>query len=108
MRCRERRPGISHSLQQFLVVRVQIGGNSGSLLLQPPSISTATHLGLLRLHPQAAAWDLRQLVVAWLTRVAAEAGGPLDAHAAAYAPARARLIADAAARFREADWLGRR
>jgi hypothetical protein len=29
-------------------------------------------------------------------------------HAAAYAAARGRLIADAAERFREAAWLGRR
>lgn len=80
----------------------------GSLLLQPPPIPTVTHPGLLRLHPAAASWDLRQLVAAWLTRVAAAAGGRLDARSDAFAPARSRLIADAAVRFREAAWLARR
>jgi lipoate-protein ligase A len=80
----------------------------GSLLLQPPPLPAATHVGLLRLHPPAATWDLRQLVAAWLARVAAAAGGPLETRAAAYTPARSRPIAEAALRFREAAWLGRR
>ena len=80
----------------------------GSLLLQPPPIATVMHPGLLRLHPPAAVWDLRHLVSAWLTRVAAEAGGPLDEQAEPFRRSRSGLIADAAARFREPAWLGRR
>ncbi len=79
----------------------------GSLLLEPPPIAAA-HPGLLRLHPAAAAWDLRHLVTAWLTRVAAEAGGPLDTRLDDFAPSRAALMADAAARFRNPAWLSRR
>jgi len=80
----------------------------GSLLLVPPPIATATHPGLLRLHPAATSWDLRHLVAAWLTRVAAEAGGPLDLRDEPFARSRSAPIADAAARFREPAWLGRR
>ena len=79
----------------------------GSLLLRPPPIAAA-HPGLLSLHPAAADWDLRRLVAAWLERVAAEAGGPLEARDDSFTASRSGPIADGAARFREPAWLGRR
>jgi lipoate-protein ligase A len=79
----------------------------GSLLLEPPPIAAAQP-GLLRLHPAAAAWDLRELVTAWLTRVVAEAGGPLEVRVEPFTRSRSGPIAEAAARFREPAWLGRR
>jgi len=79
----------------------------GSLLLEPPPIAAA-HPGLLRLHPAAAAWDLPGLVAAWLARVAVEAGGPLDLRVEPFMKSRSGPIAEAAARFREPAWLGRR
>jgi hypothetical protein len=74
--------------------------------LSPPI--AAAHPGLLRLHPAAAAWDLPGLVAAWLARVAVEAGGPLDLRVEPFMKSRSGPIAEAAARFREPAWLGRR
>lgn len=80
----------------------------GSLLLEPPPLAGTAHPGLLRLHPAASHWDVRELVAAWLTRVAAEAGGPLDVRVESFTRSRSGPIAEAAARFREPGWLGRR
>lgn len=80
----------------------------GSLLLEPPPIAAPTHRGLRRLHPEANDWELRSLVTAWLTRVAAAAGGSLDARGESFAASRAGPIAAAALRFRDPAWLARR
>lgn len=80
----------------------------GSLLLEPPVLAAAPHPGLLRLHPAATGWDLRDLVAAWLTRVAAEAGGSLELPGDSYAASRTRAIAEAALRFHDPAWLARR
>jgi len=79
----------------------------GSLLLEPPP-GVATQRGLRLLHPPVADWDLRELATAWLTRVAATAGGSLAVAEPAFSPSRREPIDAAAARYREATWLARR
>ncbi len=82
----------------------------GSLLLREPPLAAAErrHPGLLDLHAQAAAWDVRELVTAWLERVAAAEGRPLEGRPEAFATARAEAIAAAAVRFHDPAWLARR
>lgn len=82
----------------------------GSLLLRSPPLARAAarHPGLLDLHGPAAAWGLRELLTAWLDRVAAAAGGLLECRTAAFGSTRAAAVATAAARFRDPAWLARR
>jgi lipoate-protein ligase A len=82
----------------------------GSLLLRSPPLarSAARHPGLLDLHGPAAAWGLRELLTAWLGRVAAAAGGLLECRTAAFGSTRAAAVATAGARFRDPAWLARR
>ena len=82
----------------------------GSLLTRSLAsvAEAARHPGLVELHPAAAGWDVRDLVGAWLERVAAAAARPLDLRAESFAADRRGAIAARAARFREAAWLARR
>lgn len=68
----------------------------------------ARHPGLVELHPAAGGWDLRELVAAWLERVAAAAARPLELRPESFRADRDGAIAARAARFREAAWLARR
>lgn len=80
----------------------------GSLLLRSPPLARAVagHPGLIDLHGPAAAWGLRDLVTAWLGRVAHAAGGLLEYRTEAFGSARA--AAAATERFRDPAWLARR
>ncbi len=84
----------------------------GSLLLRSPSVAAAArHPGLAELAPQAAAWDHRELATAWLARVAAVAGTPLEMRSESFLLGMAGEAADfaeRAARFRDPAWLARR
>jgi lipoate-protein ligase A len=82
----------------------------GSLLLRasPLPAAEARHPGLLDLHASVAAWDLREWVAAWLGRVAAAEGRPLECRTEPFCAARAEAIAAAAARFHDPAWLARR
>jgi lipoate-protein ligase A len=82
----------------------------GSLLLRSPTsvADAARHPGLVELHTPAAGWELRDLVHAWLIRVAEAAGGPLEIRAEPFLAARMETVATRAARFQEAAWLNRR
>ncbi|MFM8413266.1 MAG: lipoyl protein ligase domain-containing protein [Planctomycetota bacterium] len=82
----------------------------GSLLTRSLAsvAAPARHPGLVELHPAAAGWDLRELVGAWLERVAAAAASPLEIRPESFGADRSEAIVARAPRFREAAWLARR
>lgn len=80
----------------------------GSLLLRAnPAVGPAArHAGLLDIHP-AACPDIRAFAMAWLDRVA-RACEAAARPAGGFLAGREPEVAAAAARFRDARWLGRR
>jgi lipoate-protein ligase A len=82
----------------------------GSLLLRSlAGVAPAVrHPGLVELHEPAGHWQPRELLLAWLARVADATGGTLETVAEPFATARMERIRAGAERFLDPAWLGRR
>lgn len=81
----------------------------GSLLLRANADvgPAARHAGLADLH-EAARWPIRELAEDWLGRVAATLGARLEFQPLPFSHGREERVIEAAQRFGDASWTGRR
>lgn len=82
----------------------------GSLLLERPTAAgnAVRHPGLHDLHAASRLGPMRDLVAAWLDRVAHLANGGVEWHEESFAAGASADLAAAADRFRSQAWLARR
>jgi hypothetical protein len=82
----------------------------GSLLLETPRWDghVAGYPGLADLYPTTREWSQAAIVAAWLASIAADTAAPAHVMSGSFANDHAVALSDAAKRFRDPAWLGRR